>query len=452
MISGTLAEAARWSQAQLLGADGRYRGLSTDTRSLAAGALFVALRGEHFDAHDFLPEVARCGAAGALVSRACEAPLPQLRVTDTRAALGALATAWRRTLKTQLIAITGSNGKTTVKEMLAAILSARGPVLATRGNRNNEIGVPLTLCELAQEHRAAVVEMGCSAPGEIAYLSAMAGPEVALINNAGPAHLEGFGSVERVAQGKGEIFSGLDPAGTAVFNGDDPYAPLWRQLAGDRRPLAFGFGAHCEVRGETLPGPGNRMRVHVGSQCVELVLPLSGRHNVMNALAAAAAGWAAGESLETVARGLERVTPVPGRLQQRPGLAGSTLVDDSYNANPASLLAAMQSLAAGGGRYWLVLGDMAELGEAAPAMHTQAGRDARDLGFERLYAVGPLSAEAAAAFDGGARHHRDLSSLLVSLQCDLAETGAGVCVLVKGSRSARMERVVAALESTAGSG
>jgi len=452
MIAGALAEAADWVGGTLTGANAPYTGVSTDTRALSPGTLFVALRGERFDAHDFLPAVAAAGAAAAVVSRAEAAGVPLIRVADTRLALGALAARWRAALDTPLVAVTGSNGKTTVKEMLAAILAARGPVLATRGNYNNDIGVPLTLFGLAREHRAAVVEMGANLPGEIGYLSALARPQVALVNNAGPAHLEGFGSMEGVARTKGEIYSGLRAEGVAVLNGDDHFAPLWRRLAGDRRTVSFGLGKHCEVRGEPLPGAGNRFLLHLAAESIQIDLPLAGRHNLMNALAAAAAAWALGESLETVRAGLQQVAPVPGRLQPRQGVAGSLLIDDSYNANPASLTAAMESLVAGGGRCWLVLGDMAELGPGAPALHAEAGRDARRLGFERLYAIGTLSAEAVASFGDGGRHYPELEALLAALQQDLASVEAGVKVLIKGSRSARMERVVAALGAGGGKG
>jgi len=450
VIAGTLVEAAGWTEGRLRGADAAYSGVGTDSRAISPGSLYVALRGERFDAHDFLPQVMAAGAAGAVVSRGAELPLPQIEVEDTRLALGRLAAAWRAKLGVQVIAVTGSNGKTTVKEMLAAILGAQGPVLATRGNLNNDIGVPLTLLGLGFEHRSAIVEMGCSAPGEIAYLTAIVRPAVAVINNAGPAHLDGFGTVAAVARGKGEILQGLAESGVAVFNGDDPYASLWRSLAGARRSLSFGLGASCEVRGELLQGPGNRFSVHAGADSVQVDLPLPGRHNVMNALAAAAAAWAAGLSLEAVSAGLARVAGVPGRLQLRPGLGGSQLIDDSYNANPVSLRAAMQTLAGLGGRGWLVLGDMAELGEDAIALHAQAGLEACRLGLERLYALGPMSAEAAQAFDGGVRRYAELEPLVASLRDDLQRAGAGVHVLVKGSRSARMERVVSVLAAAGG--
>lgn len=446
MIGGTLAEVASWLEGCLRGADVSYSGVATDSREVTPGSLFVALRGERFDAHQFLPQVMEAGAAGAIVSQpAADLPLPQIQVQNTRVALGRLAAAWRARSSVQLFAITGSNGKTTVKEMLAAILHARGPVLATRGNLNNDIGVPLTLFGLGAEHRSAVIEMGCSAPGEIAYLTALARPDVALINNAGPAHLQGFGTVAAVARGKGEIFQGLAEGGVAVFNGDDPYAPLWRSLAGAHHCLAFGLSAGCQLRGELLPGPGNRFLVQAGAASVQIEIPLPGRHNVMNALAAAAAAWAAGVGLEAVRGGLTRVAAVPGRLQLRSGLGGCQLLDDSYNANPGSLLAAMQTLVSLGGRSWLVLGDMAELGDDAHARHAEAGREARRLGIERLYSLGPMSADAARSFDGGVHGHSELEPLLASLRHDLRADGVGVHVLVKGSRSARMERVVNAL-------
>ena len=353
--------------------------------------------------------------------------------------------AWRRQLDLTLVGITGSNGKTTVKEMTASILRGRGPTQQTQGNLNNAIGLPLTLLGLDRGTDFAVVEMGASAPGEIRYLTELAEPDVALINNAGPAHLEGFGSVAGVARAKAEIYLGLKNDGIAVFNGDDAHAQVWREATVGRNRLEFGFEADRTVRGVPIASDPSSLILSHGRRSVTLRVPLPGRHNQMNALAASAVALALGLDLGLIQQGIERVSAVGGRLNVVRGAGGLCLVDDTYNANPASLEAALTAVAGEADEHWLVLGDMAELGAEAEALHAQAGRAARERGFQRVYGLGPISAVACSAFGDGAEHHDDIDSLLASLQRAVNGCDQPVVVLVKGSRSMRMERVVAAL-------
>jgi len=431
----------------------RCRAVGTDTRRLEGGELFVALRGPRFDGHAFLEEAARRGAAAALAERPAPG-LPTVVVPDALAALGRLAAAWREALAGPLVAVTGSCGKTTVKELLAAVLAGRGPVLASPGNLNNAVGLPLSLLRLEGGHRAAVVELGASAPGEIAALASLARPQVAVLTGAGAAHLEGFGSLEGVARAKGELLEALPEDGVAVLPADQPFAPLWRELAGRRRVLDFGLeaGAVRAVPGSLRvepegPEPGTRFVLQAPRGEAPVRLRLLGAHQVRNALAAAAAALALGMDLEAVRRGLEAVAPVPGRLQPRRGPRGALLLDDSYNANPDSLAAALAVLAEARGRRLLALGDMLELGPEAEALHREAGRRAREAGVERLHALGPLAREAAAAFGPGGQAHENPEALARALLRDLAP---GVVALVKGSRGAGMERVVQALLEAAG--
>ncbi|HEB99533.1 MAG TPA: UDP-N-acetylmuramoyl-tripeptide--D-alanyl-D-alanine ligase [Thiotrichales bacterium] len=443
MMALQLSQAAEVLDGELQGPDVRFEGVSTDSRSLEPGNLFVALVGERFDGHEYLAQAAGRGAAAAAVCREVPAELPLVRVADTRRALGRLAAFWRRRFEIPLVAVTGSNGKTTVKEMTAAILGAGREVLATRGNLNNDIGVPLTLFRLDERHRAAVIEMGANHPGEIAWLTIIAAPTVAVITNAGPAHLEGFGSLEGVAEAKGEIYSGLRPGGTAVVNADDAFADLWRSLAAPRDVLTFGLDRPADLSADWRPaGGGSRLSLRTPWGYAELELPLPGRHNVMNALAASAAALAAGASLDEVVQGLGGMRAVSGRLQFLAGIAGARIIDDTYNANPASLGAALEVLAATPGEHWLVLGDMGELGPGAAELHAEAGRQAAASGVSRLFALGELAGEAARAFGGHARAYRDREALLG----DLREAMHGdLVILVKGSRRMRMEQVVEAL-------
>jgi UDP-N-acetylmuramoyl-tripeptide--D-alanyl-D-alanine ligase len=445
-----LSELANVVSGELRGGNMLFTGVGIDTRSLTTGDLFVALRGPRFDGHQFLPAAEQHGAAGVMVCQPIATNLPAVEVHDTRAALGHLAAHWRNRFEVPVVAVTGSNGKTTVKEMIAAILAVRYPGLVTPGNLNNEIGVPLTLCRLRRRDRYAVIEMGMNHPGEIEYLSRMTQPDVAVITNAAAAHLEGLGSVEAVAAAKAEIYLGLKPDGTAVINLDDAHASLWRQLAGSRIVVGFGTHPSAEVSAAFRPrGEGNslQLRTPVGTAEIELKLP--GQHNVSNALAAAAAALCAGADLEAVCRGLESMTPVPGRLSVRTAACGARVFDDSYNANPASVGAGLEVLARERGEKVLVLGDMAELGADAGAWHEQIGAAAARAGIDRLLTVGDFAAAAAEGFGPGALHCDDKAALSGRLAGLLHKD---MTVLVKGSRFMRMEEVVEALCGTAPEG
>jgi len=449
-----LSEAASWIGASLQGPDVAISGVGSDTRRLRPGDLFVALRGERFDGHDYLQEAQTRGAVAAMVSRSLEGSLPQLVVDDTRGGLARLAAAWRQKVPGRVVALTGSNGKTTCKEMLGAVLGPVGGVLATQGNLNNEVGLPLTVLRARNEDYL-VLEMGANHPGEIARLVAIAAPEVALITNAGRAHLEGFGSQEGVARAKGEIILGLSPQGTLVVPADSPWTPLWRGLAGERRVLTFGLTPEADVRSEAsllsmnwdAGGFRTRFPAHTPWGDLSLELHLAGRHNVRNALAVVAVIGALGLDPTAVASALATVSPVPGRLQPRLGPSGLRLVDDTYNANPDSVQAAIDVLAPLPGRRWLVLGDLAELGAEAMDLHASIGRRALAAGLDRLFAVGPLSLAAVEAFGRGAEWFEDRASLLAALE---REVSSDDVVLVKGSRSAGMEVVLQALAGGGG--
>ena len=446
----TLAEFARLAGGQLHGADRPYTSVGSDSRTLAAGQLFIALAGPNFDGHEFVAAAAAAGAAGALVARALPVPLAQIVVADTQAALERAARAWREQFTGPLVGVAGSNGKTTAKEMTAAILSQAGPCLATRGNLNNHIGVPLTLLRLTPEERFAVIEMGANHAGEVAHLVEVARPTVGLITNAGAEHLEGFGSLEGVARAEGEMVAGLAAAATAVINADDAFAPLWRAST-PARVVTFGTRERADFRASAVApavGPegfSTRFRLSAPLGDAEIRLNLGGAHNVANALAAAAAAAAAGARLEHIVAGLAAVRAVPGRLQFRRSVGGGWLIDDSYNANPSSVRAAIELLATLPGRRWLVLGDMAELGAVAAAEHARVGELARSAGIERLYTTGALSARAAEAFGAGATTCADVPALIAALRGALAAAGADVRLLVKGSRFNRLERVIEAL-------
>jgi UDP-N-acetylmuramoyl-tripeptide--D-alanyl-D-alanine ligase len=454
MIAFSLSHTAELLNGRHLGADVLFSTVSTDSRSLVTGDLFVALQGPNFDGHAFLDQVQAQGAVGAMVSREVESDLPRLQVADTRIGLGELAAHWRQASSARLVAVTGSNGKTTVKEMIAAILERKGPTLATRGNLNNDIGVPLTLLRL-QEERYAVVEMGANKAGEIDYLSRIARPDVALLNNAGTAHLEGFGTPEGVARAKAEIINGLSQGGTFVFNADDSWAGLWRELAAGRVVRTFGMDSQADVscaldRVETRwdeAGFFSRFSVVTPEGEIEIDLRLAGRHNLMNALAAITAAQLMGAGVEDIREGLAAMEPVPGRLQPRIGIGGVRLIDDSYNANPDSVAAAIGVLATAPGRRFLVLGDLAELGPEAERLHESLGQQARKAGIEQLYCTGDSCRAAVRGFGEAGRHFTDQQALTDALRETLEPED---CVLIKGSRSARMERVAAALTERGG--
>ena len=453
MIRMTLSAVAGAVEGRLWGGDASFAAVSTDSRHLAPGELFVALSGPRFDGHDFVGQAAVHGAVAAVVSRPVDVAMPCLVVGDTRIALGRLAALWRSAARAQVVAVTGSNGKTTVKEMIAAILWRRGAVLSTVGNLNNDIGVPLTLLRLQAEEYA-VIEMGANHPGEIRYLSELARPDVAVLNNAGRAHLEGFGSPENVARAKAEIISGLALDGTFVYNADSPWAPLWRDLSIGRNCLSFGIDAAADV---TSPGSAwldwteqgfrNRFALRADGDVVEIELALAGGHNRSNALAAAAAARALGCSLAEIRAGLATVAPVGGRRAPLRRPDGAWMIDDSYNANPDSVAAAIAVLAAAPGRKILALGDLAELGPDSLALHAAIGTQARAAGVDVLCTVGSSSEAASRSFGAGARHFSAQPALVDALR-DIVD--AGDIVLCKGSRSARMEQVVAALAATEG--
>ncbi|MEW6765283.1 MAG: UDP-N-acetylmuramoyl-tripeptide--D-alanyl-D-alanine ligase [Pseudomonadota bacterium] len=446
MIRMTLLQVAAAVNGVLYGKESAMiAGLFTDTRKPVAGALFVALRGPNFDAHDFVNTALEGGAAAVLVERRVEVDIPQIVVEDTRIALGRLAAAWREQWGGKLIALTGSNGKTTTKEMLASILRQAGPTLATRGNLNNDIGVPLMLAELDDIQAYAVIEMGANHQGEIDYLSAMARPDVALVTNTGRAHLEGFGGPQGVILAKGEIYGGLRQDGTAIINADDAGAPVWMEF-NQGRALTFGMNAQADVQGAWRPGKaGVRLEIQAGSEGVAIELAVAGEHNARNALAAATAALALGLDFVTIKAGLEAFGGVPGRLQRKRGLNGCVLWDDTYNANPDSLRAGIRAVAAQGHETWLVLGDMGELGADSAALHTESGALARELGVARLFTLGQLAARAADSFGSDAKAFDDIDALLAALR---GTVRSGIHILIKGSRSSRMERVTQALEET----
>lgn len=448
--------------AQMIGADALFNRFSTDTRQILAGDLFVALRGERFDASDFVHQAVAAGAVAAVVHAESVDKILQhpeiesqkvtlLAVSDTRLALGQLAAFWRDQYPVPMIGLTGSNGKTTVKEMIASILCCAvgaDAVLATQGNLNNDIGLPLTLGRLNAQHKFAVIEMGMNHAGEIDYLTRIARPQVALINNASGAHLAGLGSVAGVAQAKGEIFAGLPSDGIAIINADDPHAAMWRALAGGHRCIEFGLNADSMVSGrwQNLT-TGTQLEVTTPSGRFAVQLQVQGEHNVRNALAATAATWAMGIALPKIAEGLSQFGGVAGRLQPKKGAKGATLIDDTYNANPASMRAAVQVLAAKAGKRIFVVGDMGELGEDAPQLHAEIGCFAKESGIDDLFALGELSLHAAQAFGATAQCFTNLEALQQALKDRLT---SDVTILVKGSRFMKMERVVQALMPDAG--
>jgi len=447
-----ISKAAETLQAKYHGEDVCFTGCSTDTRTLKDKELFIALHGENFNGHDYLDKAKISGASAVLVEEKYDEASsstdsysgPSIVVNNTRQAMGELAKSWRTGFSIPLVAITGSNGKTTVKEMVTGILSCKASVLATQGNLNNDIGVPLTLFGLGEEHQYAVIEMGANHPGEIDWLSHIAQPTVATITQCAPAHLEGFGSIEGVAHAKSEIFNGLLEDGVAVINGDDDFAELWLEKSDHSNQLTFGLDSGNEVTAESIRIEEDKssfqMITPVGN--MELTLNLPGRHNIMNALEAAACAISLGISLTTIKQGLESISAVKGRLQIKSGLKQCRIIDDTYNANPASLDAALKVLEKFPGRHWLVIGDMGELGDDAEALHARAGEISKASGVERLYALGELTRASTESFGEGAQHidsHKQLAELLRE------EVAADVTVLIKGSRAMGMEYLVDAL-------
>ncbi|MEW5881774.1 MAG: UDP-N-acetylmuramoyl-tripeptide--D-alanyl-D-alanine ligase [Pseudomonadota bacterium] len=453
----TLAELAQALPQSALHGDGavRFTSVSTDTRTAAAGCVFFALRGERFDAHDFVAQAAAAGAVAAVVERRVAVPVPQVVVADTRRALGVAAAAWRARFDLPLIAVAGSNGKTTVTQMIGAILAAaygEERRLVTRGNLNNDVGLPLMVFELAARHRAAVLELGMNHPGEIAYLAHLAQPTVAVVNNAQREHQEFMASVEATAHENGAAVAALPPHGVAVFPADDPCAAIWRTLAGTRRVIDFARSAHAAVTATVEPTPaGSRLSIATPQGLIETSIGAPGAHNVHNALAATAACLAIGVPNAAIAAGLAAFVPVKGRGVRASTASGAALIDDTYNANPDSMRAAIDVLASCDAPRVLVIGDMGEVGAQGPAFHREIGAYARSRGVETLLAIGDLAREAAAAFGSGATHFADIDALIAAAR---AAAAPGATLLVKGSRFMRMERVVQALAApdTAGAG
>nr|WP_298410047.1 UDP-N-acetylmuramoyl-tripeptide--D-alanyl-D-alanine ligase [uncultured Halomonas sp.] len=420
----------------------------TDTRALQAGDVFLALVGDRFDAHDFLAQAREKGAVAAIVSRAVDDPLPQLQVVDTRLALGLLGRARRQSWGRPLVAITGNSGKTTVKEMLATLLRRRGDTLATRGNLNNDIGAPLTLLNLTDKHQQAVIELGANHLGEIAWTTALAQPQVVVITNVTGAHVGEFGGMGRIAQAKGEILSGLDENGIAILNRDDVFYPFWHQLAGSHEIIDFGLSQQARVQGTNLfcdeSGHYSFTLMYDGVLLGRVRLSLLGLHNVRNALAAAAAALAMGMPAQDVVMGLDELEALPGRMTQVEGIRGSRLLDDTYNANPGAMKAALDVLAQMPAPRWCFLGAMGELGAASDALHGDVGHYARELGIDFLGTLGAAAEPAARAFGDAGCHFSDWETLLRHAQEQLPSAAS---VLVKGSRSAGMERLIAALRA-----
>ena len=440
----TLTAAADSMHGKLHGADRSFNGVSTDTRSLKQGELFIALQGPNFDGCDYVDQARDKGAAGAVVPRYVDADISQIAVDDSKRALGELGAAWRQQLSPIVVGVTGSNGKTTLKELTAACLGTAAPTLATHGNLNNDIGMPLMLTRIEDRHRFAVLEMGANHAGEIAYLTALAKPDIVVITNAGAAHLEGFGSLDGVARAKGEILCGESRPKVAILNADDRYFDYWSKLVEDIRLLTFGIEANADVYARNIVARASHSTfdLYLPGGEVGVTLPLSGLHNVRNACAAAAIAAAAGVDIADIKSGLESVQPVEGRLRRLAGINGATIYDDSYNANPLSVVAAAEFLASLPGDNVLVLGDMGELGDDAAKLHAETGAQVREAGISRLLAAGDLSRNTVDGFGAGASWHADVDELAAGLASELRE---GVNVLVKGSRFMRMERVVEAL-------
>jgi len=442
-----LSDIARAVKGELVGHDVDIAGVSIDTRTLGAGELYVAINGKSFDGHGFIDKAEQAGAAAVLVEQKSATRLPQIVVKDSRLALAELAGFWRGRLAVKVVGVTGSNGKTTVKEMIAAIMATQGKTLSTQGNLNNDIGVPLTLLRLDDSHRYAVIEMGANHPGEIAYTSRYAQADVSVITNVGAAHIEGFGDIDGVARTKAEIIESLGPQGVAVLNRDDAFYDLWRQLAGNRKTVSFGFGDAADVSAENIStalenqGFVTRFELKTAAAKVSLRLNLAGEHNVKNALAAAAAAMQFGVDLQGIKLGLEQVKPVTGRMQPLLGRKGNIVIDDTYNANPASLRAALDVLGSNDNN-WLILGAFGELGEDSPAIHREMGALIKSMPVQRLFAIGELAKQTVDAYGAGGQFFDSQEQLIAAL--NQAITGKET-LLVKGSRAQKMENVVAAM-------
>lgn len=442
-----LSTIAHAINAQMVGADVTFTSVGTDSRHIAQGQLFVALKGDTFDGHAYAAQALQEGAAAVMISDKSLAASPAIVVDDTYKALGEMATCWRSQFTLPIAAVTGSNGKTTVKEMLASILMAASgekvAVLATEGNLNNHIGLPLTLLKLSAQHRFAVIEMGMNHAGEIRYLTKLTKPHVALINNAGTAHIGELGSRENIAKAKAEIFEGLDENGTAVINADDDFAADWIALNQSRKIITFGLGTNADVHAKyAMHDDAMQLQLSTPKGQAGVQLHVLGEHNVRNALAASAAAIALGVSLDHIAKGLGNFASVKGRLNWLQGFNGARLIDDTYNANPDSMRAAIDVLSTQQGESVLVMGDMGELGDDAADMHAQIGLYAKQKGIQQLLATGELSANAVSSFGANAQHFSTKEALASAVMPYMQN---GITVLVKGSRFMRMEQVVAQL-------
>ena len=446
-----LSEIAKAVTGQMLGADVLCESVGSDSRNISKNQLFVAIKGEHFDGNTFAAEAIKQGASAVLVSDENIKARPAILVKDTRLGLGELAKHWRSQFKLPLVAITGSNGKTTVKEMLAAILSASEfntsasrSVLATQGNLNNDIGMPMTLLKLNRQHQFAVIEMGMSHEGEIRYLTNIALPNIAVVNNAGTAHIGEVGSREGIARAKGEIFEGLGDNGIAVINNNDAFADYWKSLNKNRKTLTFGLDSKADVTATFQEVDGlSQVQLSTPSGSIAFKLNVLGKHNISNALAASACAVALGISNADIARGLANFSAVKGRLQRKLGFNGAALIDDTYNANPDSMKAAIDVLTAQKGNTVFVMGDMAELGADSAKMHAEIGAYAKQKGVAQLLGYGEHTKQAVKAFGSHGEH---FDALEANIHAARRAMKRDVTVLVKGSRFMQMERVVAALE------
>jgi UDP-N-acetylmuramoyl-tripeptide--D-alanyl-D-alanine ligase len=453
MIRGSIEQVVSSIDGAHVTRDAYFQGVSTDSRQVMPGSLFVALRGDRFDAHDFLGQLVDKPVAAVVVEKLPDHyPLPAIVVPDTLVALGRIGNFWRRRFAIPVIGVTGSNGKTTVKEMISAILVAAYGAegrLATQGNLNNEIGVPLTVTRLTGEHKAAVVELGMNHPGEIARLAAIAEPTVAVVNNAQREHQEFMHTVEAVARENGAVLQALPADGVAVFPGDDEYTALWRGLAGERKVLTFGLTDDCDVRATwTVTEFGSELAVTAGVERFAINLAAAGVHNVRNALAATACALAAGTPVDAIVRGLEAFAPVSGRLQRKQAANGAAVIDDTYNANPDSVRAAIDVLAQYPSPRILVLGDMGEVGTQGPEFHQEIGAYAASRGIDTVLATGDLARHLAGS---GAQHYEQFDELLAALDQQLG-SNSDATVLVKGSRFMKMERVVQHLTASTNTG
>ncbi len=439
-----LSQLASWCEGRHLGEDVEITAVGIDTRTIGAGALFVALRGERVDAHELVAQAQARGAAALLVQRAVESTLPQVLCADTEEALGELAAGMQKGRPAVVVAMTGSNGKTSVKALVEGILSRTGRTYVNPGNRNNEIGLPLAVLDAPEDAQFAIYEMGAGKPGDIAYLASIAPPQVALVNNIAPAHIERMGSLLGIAETKGAIYEALSDDGIAVINADDAFAPYFTGIVRNRQIFRFGIDNDADVRASRIvcDSSGSHFLLTTPAGTQDVLLPLPGRHNVMNALAAAALGLAAGASFDAILGGLANAEPVKGRQVAHRLRNGAVLIDDSYNANPGSVAAAIATLAQSGMESWLVLGDMMELGETSAQLHAGIGAQARGAGLGKLWTVGEFAREASRAFGDGARHFDRQDALIAALATELH---TGVRCLVKGSRSSAMDKVVEAL-------